>query len=57
MGKSAATRSASIKVWVKPELREAIERAAQREGRSISNWIERALERTIEEADKGKRTK
>jgi predicted HicB family RNase H-like nuclease len=40
-------RTASVKVWITPALREAIEKAAEHEGRSISNWIERALEKAI----------
>jgi hypothetical protein len=35
------------------ELREAIERAAEREARSISNWIERALQKAIDDEERG----
>ena len=45
------TRTASVKVWITPALREAIEKVAEREGRSISNWIERTLERAISEEE------
>jgi hypothetical protein len=52
MAKKARTES--IRVWVTPELRAAIEKLADRDRRSMSSWIELALERAVE-AEKGRK--
>jgi predicted HicB family RNase H-like nuclease len=52
MAKKARTES--IRVWVTPELKAAITKLADRDRRSLSTWIEIALERAVE-AEKGKK--
>jgi predicted transcriptional regulator len=46
-------RSETVRVWLTPELKAAIEKLAERDRRSMSSWIELALERAVE-AEKGK---
>jgi predicted HicB family RNase H-like nuclease len=40
-------RSVELKIRARPSLKLAIERAAKQEGRSVSNWIERAAEEAL----------
>jgi predicted HicB family RNase H-like nuclease len=42
------TRSADLKIRIRPSLKAAIERAADHDGRSISSWIERLIEQALE---------
>jgi predicted transcriptional regulator len=49
MAKKARTES--IRVWVTPELRAAIEKLAERDRRSMSSWIELAIEQAVEAAE------
>jgi hypothetical protein len=53
MAKKAA-RTESIKVWVTPDMRAAIEELAAKDDRTMSAWIELALKRAIEEAKRKK---
>ena len=55
MAKKARTES--IRVWVTPELRAAIERLAERDRRSMSSWIELAIEQAIEAGEAAEKPK
>ena len=41
------TRTIELKVRIRPSLKAAVDRAADHDGRSVSNWIERLLEEAV----------
>jgi hypothetical protein len=41
------TRTTEVKIRIRPSLKAAIDKAAQHDGRSVSNWIERLVEEAI----------
>jgi predicted HicB family RNase H-like nuclease len=43
-------RTASIGIRVEPTLKEAVERAAKTDGRTVAQWIERLLIREVQTA-------
>jgi hypothetical protein len=42
-------KSGKISTWVKPQLKQELERIAQSEGRSLSNLLRMAAERMVDE--------
>ena len=40
-------RTVELKVRIRPSLKRAVDRAADHDGRSVSNWIERLLEEAV----------
>ena len=47
--KSNQTRSAILNVRLRPALKAEIERWAKRDQRTLSNWVELLLEKTVKE--------
>jgi hypothetical protein len=41
------TRSAELKIRIRPSLKAAIAKAADRNGRTVSAWVERLLEEAV----------
>jgi len=47
-------RTVELKVRIRPSLKRAVDRAADHDGRSLLNWIERLLEEAVAKQSSGK---
>lgn len=43
-----ATEKPKVSVYLEPDLKEKAEKAAQKDGRSLSNWIRSLIQREVE---------